>query len=70
MKNSDKRLTQLHVDVSAYLTALAVTALVCLAASGLCYVESCAKGTLLSSGGALIGWFERAADWFGTLGFD
>ncbi len=57
-----KKLTQLHVDVSAYLFAFTLTVLLCLAAAALCYIELCANETLLSSGGRLYGFFQRMID--------
>lgn len=57
-----KKLTQLHVDVSAFLFAFTLTALICLCAAALCYVELCARETLLSSGGRLCGFFDALID--------
>ena len=57
-----KKLTQLHVDVSAYFFALTLTVIICLFAAAICYVELCARETLLSPGGLLLGFFERFMD--------
>ncbi len=53
-----KKLTQLHVDVSAYLFSLILTMLLCFFAAAICYVEIRAKETLLSSGGMLYEFFD------------
>ena len=50
-----KKLTQLHVDVSAYFFALTLAAVACFFVAALCYVEMCASRTLLSAGGRLCG---------------
>ena len=57
-----KKLTQLHVDVSAYFFALTLTVIICLFAAAICYVELCARETLLSQEGLLLGFFERFMD--------
>lgn len=57
-----KKLSQLHVDVSAYLFAFTLTVIICLSAAALCYVELCAKETLLSPGGRLCGFFDAVID--------
>ncbi|MBQ9902975.1 MAG: hypothetical protein IJM51_11445 [Clostridia bacterium] len=57
-----KKLTQLHVDVSAYFFAMILTVLICVFLSALYYVELCAHETLLSSGGMLYGFFDRLMD--------
>ncbi|MBQ1826905.1 MAG: hypothetical protein II126_02940 [Erysipelotrichaceae bacterium] len=59
-----KKLTQLHVDVSAYLSAVILTMILCFFAAAICYVEMCANETLLSSGGALYQFFSRIIDFF------
>ena len=53
-----KKLTQLHVDVSAYFFALTLTVIFCFFAAAMCYVELCARETLRDSGGMLIGFFD------------
>lgn len=53
-----KKLTQLHVDVSAYFFALTLTAIICFFLSAMYYVELCAKDTLPDSGGLLCGFID------------
>ena len=62
-----KKLTQLHVDVSAYFFALTLTVIGCLFAAAICYVELCARCTLLSSGGMLLGFFDKMIEWIDRL---
>ena len=57
-----KKLTQLHVDVSAYFFALTLAAVACFFVAALCYVEMCASRTLLSAGGRLCGLFNALID--------
>ncbi len=57
-----KKLTQLHVDVSAYFLAMSLTMILCFFAAALCYVEMCANETLLSAGGRLYGFFNTVID--------
>ena len=57
-----KKLTQLHVDVSAYLFSVILTMILCFFAAAICYVEICANETLLSSGGMMYQLFNRIID--------
>ena len=58
-----KKLTQLHVDVSAYFFALTLTVIFCFFAAAMCYVELCARETLRDSGGMLLGFFDAVIEW-------
>ncbi len=40
-----------------------MTVLVCIFIAAMCYVEICAKETLLNSGGLILGFLEAVADW-------
>lgn len=58
-----KKLTQLHVDVSAYLFALTLTVILCIFAAAMCYMELCARETLLHSGGMPLEFFDWLIEW-------
>ncbi len=60
--NGMKKLTQLHVDVSAFFFALTLTMILCFFAAALCRVEICANDTLLSAGGILYGLLNAVVD--------
>ena len=62
-----KKLTQLHVAVSAYFFALPLTVIFCLFAAAMCYVELCARETLRDSGGMLLGFFDTLIEWVDGL---
>lgn len=57
-----KKLTQLHVDVSAFLFAMTITVILCFFIAAICYVEICANDTLLSAGGTLYGILNAITD--------
>ena len=54
-----KKLTQLHIDISAYFFAMTMTVILCLFAAAMCRVELCARDTLLASDGLICGLFDR-----------
>ena len=62
-----KKLTQLHVDVSAYFLALTLTVILCFFVAAMCYVELCARETLRDSGGMLLGLFDALIEWVAGL---
>ena len=62
-----KKLTQLHVDVSAYFLALTLTVILCFFVAAMCYVELCARETLRDSGGMLLGFFDTLIEWVDGL---
>ena len=55
-------LSQLHVNVSAYCLALAVTLALCLLVLGILYVDLCANQTILSAHGVIYPMVERVID--------
>ena len=65
--NGMKKMTQLHVDVSAYFFALTLTMILCLFAAAMCYVELCARETLRDAGGMLLGLFDALIEWVDGL---
>lgn len=63
VEESMKKLTQMHIDVSAYFFALTLTVIICLFAAAMCYIELCARDTLLNSGGLISGVLDAAIEW-------